>query len=82
MQGKTETSSVAKTQETDANEKEHLLGLEIKEAQRVVNAVFKNLMFKLLIGALNSSNGSISRVENVLITSINSSAAYAIKTCY
>ena len=70
-------------QEVDANEKERLLGLEIKEAQRVINAAFsKAPCFKLLIGALNSSNGSISRVEEMLITSWDSSATYAIKTCY
>ena len=57
---------IATMQETDANDKERLLELEIKEAQRVINAAFsKAPCFKLLIGALNSSKGSISRVEEM-----------------
>ena len=78
-------AGVIATSTRDRDErKEQLLGLEIKEAQRVINALHfqKPPCFKLLIGALNASKGSISCIEDVLITSRHSSTTYAIKTCY
>ena len=74
---------IATTQETEGNDKERLLELEIKEAQRVINAAFsKAPCFKLLIGALNASKGSISCVEEMCSLRPGIPLTYAIKTCY
>ena len=66
MQEKCETSSVAKTRETETIDREHLQKLEIKEAQRVINAAFsKTPCFEVLIDALRACKGSVSCVEDI-----------------